>query len=570
MKNKSFLGYNLLIIRLLLIVKLLFVLDVFSFAMEPAALVRLEADFSRESRYAVQDLLHFYDTLEQDDTVTQELKSTFRKQRSLLSDNFKETFGVVYVDNVGRNYFITSASVAHFSDFARVEYLSSGSFRKLGASYLIYRNKSIAIYLLDSKVNHLNKGITLGFNPTGDRFLASIYLYQQEKYISVYLDQVEDTLWKISDDSLSFIEGSPLLDDNFNILGIVVKDNFVATSSDIQVILNEAERIRPRATSGALERASLNLVDSVISENYDAFVTMFSAEVTTSVGIPVFLSALESANKMTRDNYISVLADKGPSALMNSMIGTLLIERFSLFDLPAFEQIKIDDLTSNTFELDTMITYSLNQQIYSVGWIYSSGLWRVNDLNSFHFIETRSVFRRIERNGIMLGMGYTFMSDIYDITNVHVALGYYHQLHRFFAISTEVNYHNLSYRIEDFQERVFMVNALFRSQLQMGLVFNSFNILIYSGLSLGLGVRVSGFLEGTSFQYLLVNRSRAIFNGGWFAGLEFGFSERWPLFLGMEGGMIGDFFSGKYLSINYNKGSRANAYYLRGYIKLRI
>lgn len=70
--------------------------------------------------------------------------------------------------------------------------------------------------------------------------------------------------------------GSPILNNDGEIVGLVGKENAIIPVTEIQRAIVQAERLRPRATQGALERASQELVNAVMGEEYDAFSTFLA------------------------------------------------------------------------------------------------------------------------------------------------------------------------------------------------------------------------------------------------------------------------------------------------------
>ncbi|NIZ19401.1 trypsin-like peptidase domain-containing protein [Entomospira culicis] len=545
------------------------------FALEQPALVRLQATLSGDSQEGARNFLAFYDDLIADPSVSDWIKNGLIRQRQRVADSHLPAWGVVYLDVIGRNFLITGANIALFSDFAQVEHLSGNQTRTLGEAYVIYRDRQadLAVYLLSDEARPVTQQLRLSERPLNPSEL--LYAYEQGRNApsSVILRQDERGTWRISDglfQTKQYSYGSPILNNDGEIVGLVGKENAIIPVTEIQRAIVQAERLRPRATQGALERASQELVNAVMGEEYDAFSTFFSTNLTSSLGIPLFLELMTRVNIATRNTYIMALRDEDPTLLINTVLGIFIMERFNEFDQPIFEQLRVGNAPRNAFQVNTNITYNLNQKPYTIGWIYSAGRWRVANVDSFNFIEKRSVFRQIDRSGAVIGLGYTFMPKIHDLKNMHASLGYYQQVHRLFGVSGELAYHSMSYRTRTINERVQMMHVLGKAQFQLGLAFDSLNFLAYGGLSVGIGVRLSGALQEELFAESLVNRARVVLNGGWFAGLEVGFSDNSPIFVGIEGGAMSDFFTGKYLDIHYGGKSWANAHYLKGYIKFKF
>lgn len=87
--------------------------------------------------------------------------------------------GVVYLDVIGRNFLITGANIALFSDFAQVEHLSGNQTRTLGEAYVIYRDAAdLAVYLLSDEARPVTQQLRLSERPLNPSEL--LYAYEQE------------------------------------------------------------------------------------------------------------------------------------------------------------------------------------------------------------------------------------------------------------------------------------------------------------------------------------------------------------------------------------------------------
>lgn len=541
---------------------------------EMKGLVRLKVKLDRDSIQGVNSLFELYDRLIKDETLNQRLRDGFAMQKQHLMASLDAALGFVYLDEIGRHFLVTGAHISTFGDFASTELWGGNTFKKLGEAFVIYRDveTDLAVYLLSDDVRPLSLGTQFAV----ENLLAAptVFGYESmrtrfvERGLSVILEQSD----LVTRDDNVFVYGSPLLNWRGELLGMYLGDGMVADAIALQEVISQAVRIRPRSTEGALLRASQRFVNAMMSENFDAFTTLFSADLLSSLGIPLFLNILEQAPAGVRSNYLFALYRDDLQELLSSMFASTLLSYLQQTEQPIIEEIRVAAIPRNPAIVETVIVYNINQRLYPVGWTYAAGQWKMRNLNSLQLVEKQSLFRKIDRNGLVISAGYTFMPKIHDWKNMHLALGYYLQLHAMFAIVAELNYNSLVYKESDTLERMQLMHLLIKPQVQVGLTFDSFSIMAYAGLSGGAGFRLTNqHFESPIFQNLLINQSVIVMSLGWQAGLEIGFSQKTPIFIGIEGGSVIDYFSQKYLKTYHNpKKSYARGHYLRGYIKIRF
>ncbi|NIZ40018.1 hypothetical protein PVA45_00585 [Entomospira entomophila] len=544
----------------------------FAFAqVEMQGRVRLQVKLSRDSIEGVNSLFALYDTLIEDETLNQRLRDGFMAQKQRLGASLEPSLGFVYLDEIGRHFLVTGANISTFGDFASAEIWRGNAFRKLGEAFVIYRDveTDLAVYLLSDDVRPLTAGTKFAVENLMN--VRSVFGYTSSEILPVerVLSMIQEELTGEDD---PFLYGSPLLNWRGDLLGMYLGGGVAVDTVALQETIQQAIRIRPRSTEGALSRASLRFVNAMMSENFDAFTTLFSADLLSSLGIPLFLDVLEQAPAGVRNNYLFALYRDDLHELLSSMFASTLLGYLQQVDQPIVEEIRVGTIPRNPSVIETVIVYNINQKLYSIGWIYAAGQWRMSNLNSLQLVERRSLFRKIDRNGLVFSAGYTFMPQKSDWKNMHLALGYYLQLHAMFAMVGELNYNSIAYKAGDTVERMQVMHVLIKPQVQIGIAFDALNMMVYAGLSAGVGFRLtSDRLVDPTFDNLLINRSVVIMSLGWQAGLEIGFGERIPFFIGLEGGSVIDYFSQKNLkTYNNPKKSYARGHYLRGYIKIRF
>jgi hypothetical protein len=285
----------------------------------------------------------------------------------------------------------------------------------------------------------------------------------------------------------------------------------------------------------------------------------------------VLLELLARLDSREREVYYeSMLEPGGLTALIEDVLGNYLIMLMNNQDRRVFVLLSVGDVRLPAMSEVSETIFILNMQRLAIGWRFSQGHWRIDDLSALGLQDTTELLRNFSRRGVKLAMGYSFspFSEI-SARNINADATMQWDLFKYMAFGAGISYQLQNYRVGDRTRVLSVLGINSQLQLHVAMSFGSFNVMPFLGVNVGFGVRLEQPHEVTPWDEMLINRLGFSVIGGWYSGVEFSVGVQPRLFYGLEGGYVGDYFGNKWL-YRFAERTSAGAFFVRVYIKIGI
>ncbi len=502
-----------------------------------------------------------------------------------LAEDSGMSMGLLYVDEMGNNFILTGANVALFSDEAQVEVLTATGWRRFSGVQLLHVNDSlaVAVYVFRDMAKPFSPSDTIPFLPDGVDVPAgrALRLISSQPKGTLESEAVIKTAergvsvpWGLAVGSRYY--GTPVLwqaseNDPAWVIGLALDTGRMSTISDLLTVVAGAWRVHNRATPQALRRGAEQLSTAVMTETYELFGALFTAPLRGRVGLKVLLELLDRLDSREREVfYERMLEVGGVTALIEDALANYFITLTNRQDRRVFVLLSVDDTRLPAMSETTQAIFVLNTQRLPIGWRFSAGQWRVDDLSSVGLTDTTAFLRDFSRRGIKVGMGYSFspLSEV-SARNINADATMQWDLFKYMAVGAGLSHQMQNYRVGEITQVLSVLGINSQLQLHVAMSFGAFNIMPFVGFSAGFGVRVEKPHDVSPWDGMIINRLGFSVIGGWYTGVELSVGAQPKLFYGLEGGYMGDYFGSKWL-YRFNDRTSAGAFFIRLYVKVGI